>query len=93
MSEREVILDELVVRFDGTVAELWLAGRSSERLHVAQIVKAELRDLDSRRGPTLNIEGTNRGGIALNHLKVAEHQLAALQAIVGEIDAAARGGG
>lgn len=91
MGYSEVILEELVVRFDGTVAELWLAGRDSERLHVAQIVKAELRDLDGRRGPTLNIEGTNRGGIALNHLKVAEHELPELQRIVGEIDAAARG--
>lgn len=85
----EVILEELIVRFDGTVIDLWLSGRSSERFHVAHIEKAELIE-GGRRGPTLHLQGIDRGGVSLTHLKVADHLLPEFKRIVAEIDAAAR---
>jgi hypothetical protein len=87
---REVILDELIVRFDGTIVELLWMGRASERHHVLHLARAELLELDSRRGPTLNLEGKQRGGVALTHLALVDGQLAELQALVGEIEQAIR---
>lgn len=82
----DVILEELVVSFDGSVVELFYAGRAdSDRYHVAQLVRAELLRLDSSRGPTLNIVSQQRGGVSLTHLKMRPDQLPALQALVAEI--------
>jgi hypothetical protein len=86
----EVILDELIVRFDGTVVELLFMSRASERHHVFHLARAELLELGSSRGPTLNLEGKQRGGVALTHLALADGRLAELQAIVAEIDQAIR---
>lgn len=85
----ELILEELIIRFDGTVVEIFYVGRGdSERRHIAHLVGAELLRLDSRRGPTLNLTGRQHGGFALNHLRITAEQLPALQAIVAQIDAA-----
>jgi hypothetical protein len=38
---REIILDELIVRFDGAIAELLWMGRAGERYHVFHLAGAE----------------------------------------------------
>ncbi len=82
-------MDELVVRFDGSIVELWYAGRGdSDRFHVAQIERVELLRLDNNRGPTLHIVGQQRGGVALTRIKMRPEMLTALQQIVAEINAA-----
>lgn len=86
----EVILEELIIGFDGTVVEIFYAGRGdSDRFHIAQLESAELLHLDARGGPTFNLVGTHRGGVALNRLKVKAAELPALQQVVSEINEAA----
>lgn len=85
----EVALEDLIIRFDGTVVELFYKGRGdSFRFHVAQLEQAQLLRLDSRRGPTLNLAGAQNGGVSLTSLKMRPEDLGPLQAIVGQIDAA-----
>lgn len=85
----EVQLDDLIIRFDGTVVELFYKGRGdSFRFHVAQLESAQLLRLDSRRGPTLNLVGAQSGGVSLTSLKMQPAQLTLLQAIVNQIDSA-----
>ena len=80
----EVVLEELVITFDGTVVEIFYAGRGdSDRFHIAQLESAELLHLDARGGPTFNLVGTHRGGVvALNRLKVKAAELPALAAVI-----------
>lgn len=85
----EVRLEELIIQFDGTVVELFNAGRGdSFRYHVAQLERAQLLRLDSRKGPTFELVGRRHGGVALTNLKIGPGELEALQAITQQIDAA-----
>lgn len=86
---REVVLEEVIIQFDGSVVELFYVGRGdSDRFHVAQLESAELLRLDSSRGPTLNLAGKQRGGVSLTHLKLGTVGGLALQEIVAEINRA-----
>lgn len=52
---REVVLDELILRFDAPMVEVCVAARyHSDRFHVAQLERVQLLRLDNRRGPTLH---------------------------------------
>ena len=85
---REVVLDELIVRFDGSVVEVFIVGRGSTRFHIRHLERAELLRLDSRKGPTLNIVGHQHGGVSFNNLAVAQGVLPELQVLVAEINVA-----
>lgn len=84
-----MILDEVVIRFDGSIVEICYAGRADTgRFHIAHIVRVELLRLDSGRGPTFSLDTQQRGGVALTHLKFSPAKLPELQALVAEINAA-----
>ena len=85
----EVAIEELIIRFDGTVVEVFYAGRgNSERLHIAHLEQIELLRLDSRRGPAWNVKAVHHGGFTVNNLKMRPDQVAPLQALLATINAA-----
>ena len=82
-------LEDLIIRFDGTVVELFYKGRGDScRFRGVQLEQAQLLRLDSRRSPTLDLAGAQNGEVSPTSLKMWPEELGALQAIVDQIDAA-----
>ena len=82
-------MEELVIRFESGVVEVFYAGRGdSDRFHIAQLERCELLRLDSSRGPTFNLVAQQRGGASLTHIRLRPEQLPELQKVVAEINQA-----